>query len=75
MYSTCAGVPFDDGGAAAIAVALSDGKRVYGSINILWIGKAFTVEQFAAKHLTDLQGAARDIVNSLRSPTNKNRMR
>ena len=39
--------------------------RVHGSINILWIRTAFTVEQFAAKHLTDLQDAAREIVDSL----------
>ena len=58
------GPRFDDG-AAAIAVALSDGTRVHGSINILWIKTAFTVEQFAAKHLADLQEAARKIVSSL----------
>jgi IclR family mhp operon transcriptional activator len=58
------GAPIDDG-AAAIAVALFDGKRVHGSINILWIKTAFTVEQFAAKHLADLQDAAREIVSSL----------
>ena len=59
------GRPYDDG-LAAIAVALSDGTRVHGSINILWIKTAFTVEQFAAKHLTDLQDAAREIVSGLR---------
>ena len=58
------GAPFDDG-AAAIAVALSDGARVHGSINILWIKTAFTVEEFAAQHLADLQDAAREIVSSL----------
>jgi len=41
---------------------------VHGSINILWIKTAFTVEDFAARHLNDLQQAARDIVNSLREP-------
>jgi IclR family transcriptional regulator, mhp operon transcriptional activator len=56
--------PYDDG-LAAIAVALSDGRRVYGSMNILWIKTAFTVEQFAAKHLADLQDAAREIVTSV----------
>ena len=64
------GAPFDDG-AAAMAVALSDGARVHGSINILWIKTAFTVEQFAAKHLADLQDAAREIVSSLASPTKR----
>lgn len=65
------GPPRDDG-LAAIVVALSDGARVHGSINILWIKTAFTVEDFAARHLADLQAAAREIVNSLRSPTNRN---
>ena len=59
--------PFGDG-LAAIAVALSDGTRVYASMNILWIKTAFTVEQFAANHLADLQDAAREIVNSLQRP-------
>jgi len=58
------GPRFDDG-AAAIAVALSDGTRVHGSINILWIKTAFTVEDFAARHLADLQEAVREIVGSL----------
>jgi IclR family mhp operon transcriptional activator len=57
-------LPRDDG-LAAIAVALSDGKRVHGSINMLWIKKAFTVEEFAAQHLADLQDAAREIVRLL----------
>jgi IclR family mhp operon transcriptional activator len=61
------GPPYDDG-LAAIAVALSDGTRVYGSMNILWIKKAFTVEEFAAQHLADLQNAAREIVSSLKRP-------
>jgi|SRR5215211_1557374 len=49
-------------------VPLLGRKRVHGSINILWIKTAFTVEDFAARHLNDLQQAARDIVNSLREP-------
>jgi IclR family mhp operon transcriptional activator len=60
------GLPYDDG-LVAIAVALSDGARVYGSMNILWIRKAFTVEEFAAQHLADLQDAAREIVSSLQT--------
>jgi len=56
--------PYDDG-MAAIAVALCDGTRVRGSMNILWIKTAFTVEEFAAQHLADLQDAAREIVSSL----------
>ena len=57
-----------DDGAAAIAVALFDGKRVHGSINFRWIRTAFTVEEFAARHLAELQDAAREIVGSLRRP-------
>jgi IclR family transcriptional regulator, mhp operon transcriptional activator len=59
--------PFGDG-LAAIAVALCDGTRVYASMNILWIKTAFTVEQFAAKHLADLQDAAHEIVDALQRP-------
>ena len=62
-----AGPPRDDG-LAAIVVALADGTRVHGSINILWIRTAFTVEDFATRHLADLEAAAREIVDSLRSP-------
>ena len=61
------GTSLDDG-AAAIAVALSDDKRVHGSINFRWIKTAFTVGEFAARHLTDLQDAAREIVSSLQRP-------
>ena len=60
-------MPVDDG-AAAIAVALFDGRRVHGSINFLWIRTAFTVEDFAARHLADLQAAAREIVSALQRP-------
>ena len=62
------GPPGNDG-LATIAVALWDGARVHGSINTLWIRTAFTVEDFAARHLSDLQDAAREIVSSLRRPT------
>jgi IclR family transcriptional regulator, mhp operon transcriptional activator len=57
--------PFDDG-LAAIAVPLRDRKRVHASVNILWTRTAFTVEEFAARHLSDLQSAAAEIVSSLR---------
>ena len=60
--------PFDDG-LAAIVVPLKDGTRVHGSINILWIKTAFTVEEFAARHLADLQAAAAEIVASVRRST------
>jgi IclR family mhp operon transcriptional activator len=47
-------------------VPLLDQTKVHGSINILWIKTAFTVEEFAARHLSDLQSAAAEIVESLR---------
>jgi IclR family mhp operon transcriptional activator len=62
--------PYHDG-LAAIAVPLVDRSRVQGSINILWISSAFSVQDFAARHLADLQAAAREIVDALRSPTNR----
>jgi IclR family mhp operon transcriptional activator len=46
-----------------------DSIRVHGSINILWIKTAFTVEEFAARHLADLQAAAAEIVEVLQTPT------
>ena len=58
------GPPTDDG-LAAIAVPLRGRSRVHGSINILWIRTAFTVEDFAARHLVDLQAAAAEIVDNL----------
>ena len=61
--------PFDDG-LAAIVVPLFDRKRVHGSINILWIKTAFTIDDFATRHLADLQAAAREIVNSLQERRN-----
>jgi IclR family transcriptional regulator, mhp operon transcriptional activator len=64
--------PQDDG-LAAIALPLSDRTRVHGSINILWVKTAFTIEEFAARHLGDLQVAAREIVSSLRAPANTRR--
>jgi IclR family mhp operon transcriptional activator len=41
--------------------------RVHGSINILWIKSAFTIEQFADRHLSDLRAAAAEIVSSLQT--------
>jgi IclR family mhp operon transcriptional activator len=58
--------PYDDG-LAGMAIPLQDGRRVYGSINILWIKNAFTIDEFAARHLADLRAAGREIVNSLHS--------
>jgi len=56
--------PYDDG-LAAIAVPILDGKRVHGALNLLWTRQAFTVEEFAARHLADLHAAVEEIVNSL----------
>lgn len=61
-------LPHGDG-MAAIAVPLLDGRRVHGSMNILWIKTAYTVEDFAARHLVDLRQAAHEIVISLQRPT------
>ena len=60
------GPPHADG-LLAMAVPLRDGPRVLGSINIVWLRTASTVEAFAARHLFDLQAAAAEIVSSLRS--------
>jgi IclR family transcriptional regulator, mhp operon transcriptional activator len=59
--------PQDDG-LAAIAVPVLDRNRVYGSVNILWVKTAFTIDDFAARHLADLQAAAQEIVASLHAP-------
>jgi IclR family mhp operon transcriptional activator len=68
------GPPMDDG-LAAIAVPLLDRTRVHCSINILWIRTAFTVENFADRHLADLQTAASEIVSSLRAEAKSQRRR
>lgn len=60
------GTPSTDDGLAAIAVPVSDGMRTYGSINLLWIKSAFSIEEFAARHLADLKNAAAEIAETLR---------
>jgi hypothetical protein len=40
--------------------------RQASAVNILWVKTAFTIEDFANRHLADLQTAAREIVDSLR---------
>jgi IclR family mhp operon transcriptional activator len=57
---------------AGIAIPLLDGGRVHGSINILSIKTAFTIEEFAAQHLADLRAAGREIVASLKSRSGRN---
>lgn len=54
-------------GLAAIAVPLLDRGRVHGVINLLWIRAARTVEEMVGDHLADLQGAASEIVETLRN--------
>ena len=56
--------PQDDG-LAGIAVPLVDRNRVHGSINILWIRTVMTIDECAARYLTDLKAAAAEIVSSL----------
>jgi IclR family mhp operon transcriptional activator len=69
------GSPPSDDGLAAIVVPVLDHTRVHGSINILWIKTAFTIEDFAARHLADLQAAAVEIVSSLQGPTRSRSVR
>jgi IclR family mhp operon transcriptional activator len=59
------GPPHADG-LISIAVPLRDEPRVLGSINIVWLKTAFSVDAFASRHLADLQEAAVEIVNVLR---------
>ncbi|WP_338821929.1 helix-turn-helix domain-containing protein [Bradyrhizobium septentrionale] len=60
------GPPHADG-LFSIAVALRDGPRVLGAINMLWLKTAFSIEDFAARHLGELQDAAAEIVTSFRN--------
>jgi len=66
--------PFDDG-LAAIVVPVLDRAHVHGSINLLFVKTAFTVEQFAGLHLADLQAAAGEIVRTLETRSNVRRSR
>ncbi|WP_050421773.1 IclR family transcriptional regulator domain-containing protein [Bradyrhizobium tropiciagri] len=61
------GKPPHADGLLAIAVPLRDGARVLGSINIVWLKTAFSVEAFAARHLGELQDAAAEIVSATRT--------
>jgi IclR family transcriptional regulator, mhp operon transcriptional activator len=65
FIATPQGTVFRDAGLSAIAVPLMDGKRILGSINILWISTAAPVEEFVRHHLSDLQSAAEEIVASV----------
>ena len=60
------GAPIDDG-LWGIAVPLLDRTRVHGSINIIWIRTAMTVDECAIRYLADLKQAAAEIVSSLES--------
>jgi IclR family transcriptional regulator, mhp operon transcriptional activator len=69
------GNPPKNDGLAAIALPLLDRARVHGSINILWIRAAFTIEEFAARYLGDLQAAALEIVSSMQRPAKRRSQR
>jgi IclR family mhp operon transcriptional activator len=56
-------------GLSGIAVPLLDGRRVHGVINIVWPKAAKTVDEMIRDHFGDLQGAACEIVDSLRKQT------
>ena len=64
------GPPHADG-LISIAIPLRDGARVLGSVNIVWLRTAFTVEAFAARHLRDLEAAAAEIVDTFRKRTRR----
>jgi IclR family mhp operon transcriptional activator len=65
------GTPPIDDALAGIAIPLQDGRRVYGSINILWIKTAFTIDEFAARHLADLRAAGDEIVTALKATSRR----
>jgi IclR family mhp operon transcriptional activator len=65
------GAPPRADGLLAIAVPLRDGNRVVGTINMLWLRPAHTVEAFADRYLADLQAAATEIVSSLRNRSHR----
>jgi len=56
--------PYSDG-LASIAVPLRQEGRVLAPINLLWLKKAYAVEDMVRKHLTDLRGAASEIVSAV----------
>jgi IclR family mhp operon transcriptional activator len=53
-------------GLAGIAVPLAGRTRVHGVINIVWAKSAKEIDDMVRDHLTDLQAAASEIVESLR---------
>ena len=54
-------------GLAGIAVPLLDRGRVHGAINVIWPKSARTIEEMVRDCLGDLEAAAAEIVNTLRS--------
>src|SRR5262249_14324446 len=69
------GSPPVDDGLAAISIPLPDRTRGHRSGHILWIKNAFTIQEFAARHLADLRAAAAEIVDSLRDSTRTGKRR
>ena len=53
--------------------AKNGATQLYGSINILWIKMAFTIEAFAERHLADLKAAAAEILGSLHDSQQRRR--
>ena len=54
-------------GLAGTAVPLLGRGRVHGVINVIWPKPARTIKDMAKDYLADLQSAAAEIVNALRS--------
>lgn len=57
--------PFYDDGLDAIAVAIADGARVSGVINLLWRREFATADEMADRYLDDLRNATRRISTAL----------
>jgi IclR family transcriptional regulator, mhp operon transcriptional activator len=62
--------PYNDG-LAAFAVPLQQEERVVGTINLVWLKKAYSIEHMVRQHLPDLRAAAAEIVSAL--PQNRRR--
>jgi IclR family mhp operon transcriptional activator len=54
-------------GLLAIAVPVSSGAQVVGTVNIVWVERVATVQQMAQRHLEDLRTAASAIGDNLRA--------
>lgn len=59
--------PFGDGRLQAIAVPILSREAVCGAVTLVWLRSAMEIEEFVARHLPDLQDAARVINEELES--------